>query len=89
MAAVVLQKSLSHAVVNGMADIGSKSSAQFSKSPADLASVSGIKRKMTVPNVRIRFGPFLASDWHGFKRASLDYIKSLFSKHGDEYKPQL
>jgi len=87
--AVVLQKSLSHAAGNGMAHIGGKSSAQFSKSPADLASVSGIERKTTVPIVRTRFGSFLTSDWHGFKRASLDYIKSLFSKHGDEYKPQL
>ena len=69
---IVLQKSLIHAAGNGMAHIGGKSSAQFSKSPADLASVSGIERKTTVPIVRTRFGSFLISDRHGFKRASLE-----------------
>ena len=49
--AVVLQKSLSHAAGSGMAHIGGKSSAQFSKSPADLPSASGIDGYNPMPDV--------------------------------------
>ena len=70
--AIVLQKSLSHAAGSGMAHIDGKSSVQFSKSPADIASASGIERKTLVPIVRAGFGTLLISDRHGFKRATLE-----------------